>query len=63
MYHPEDWSKTNGQDYLARARSQRPDIQISEILATLGPAVSRVEDEFAQRYAVNSLLEVRIGDF
>ena len=52
IYHTTDWRKDNGQGYLEESRARRPDVQrrIAELLATLGPAVSQVEADFAKRY-------------
>ena len=51
-YHPNDWSKGNGKDYLEGLRSLRPNVQrrATELLATLGPRVSKVEEQFAGKY-------------
>jgi hypothetical protein len=45
-----DWRNDNGQNYLAGLRSLRPDVQrrSAELLATLGPRISAIEDAFAK---------------
>jgi hypothetical protein len=49
FYQPNDWSKNGGADYLEGLRTLRPDVQrrAAELLATLGPRISKVEDAFA----------------
>ena len=52
IYEPNDWSKNRGADYLKAVKSLRPDVQrrVAEVLATLGPDVSRVEDTIAAKH-------------
>ena len=50
--YPNDWKDhPSGQSYLQGLRSLRPDVQrkAAEVLATLGPAISRVEEAFATK--------------
>jgi len=51
-YIPNDWSKNGAQDYLSVLRGARPDVQrrAAELLSTLGPRVSSVEDSFAKSH-------------
>ena len=52
FYQPNDWKNNGPEDYLQGLRTLRPDIQrrAAELLATLGPRVSKVEDAFAKQH-------------
>ena len=65
FHHSNDWkANPNGQDYLAALRSFRPDVQrrASEVLATLGSHISRVENEFAAKHGWTPNANTRIWE-
>jgi hypothetical protein len=52
FYQSNDWKKNGAEDYLQGLRALRPDIQrrAAELLATLGPSISKVEDGFSKTH-------------
>jgi hypothetical protein len=51
-HHSTDWGKDKGHGYLEMVHRLKPDVQrrVSELLATLGPKISAVEEHFARKY-------------
>lgn len=52
FYQSNDWKQNGAEDYLQGLRTLRPDVQrrAAELLATLGPSISKVEDGFAKTH-------------
>ena len=52
FYESTDWRKDGGENYIQGLRSLRPDVQrrAAELLATLGPRISEIENAFAKQH-------------
>jgi hypothetical protein len=64
FYESSDWSKDGGENYLQGLRSLRPDVQrrAAELLATLGPRISEVENAFSKTHGWTPNKSTRIWE-